>query len=378
MRLTLQTKVLAGFAGVFFLGLLVSYWYAQQAIVSHLLHYLQLKEILPPGTLGDPAQVAAEMRLHERELLREMRLALLQGAGIALVVVLGLGLWLARSITGPVQVLRQGALRLAGRDYAHRVALRRSDEIGDLAAAVNVLAANLEQADRLRRDLVADVAHELRTPIAGIRNYVEALEDGVLAPDRETLAALVAEVDRLSRLIEDLHDLASLEADTLALRRERVDIVALTRQVLAVREPEFRARGLDLQAKVDDAVPPVTGDPHRLGQVIGNLLANAARYTPAGETVTISVGPAGGNVLIEVTNGGPGIAKEDLPFVFERFFRADRSRSRATGGSGLGLTISKRIIEAHGGTISADSVPGRTTFSVVLPVARKGPVVAKT
>ncbi|MGO1056813.1 sensor histidine kinase [Crossiella sp. CA198] len=291
--------------------------------------------------------------------------ALLAAAGVALVATLGM--WLvSRRVLRPVGALRAASTRLGAGDLAERVPVRGDDEIAELAGAFNRMADSLQRSEERQRRMIADIAHELRTPLANIRGYLEALKDGVLPPDRALFASLHEEALLQQRLIEDIQLLALADAGSLAYERGPVDLG----EVVAATRTGFQAVAgaaeVELVSTVDDPAPVVDGDPNRLRQVLGNLVSNAIRATPAGGRVTLSARREGAAAVLTVADTGSGIAAADLPFVFDRFWRADDARARATGGSGLGLSIAREIVAAHGGVITAES-PGGARFTVRLP-----------
>jgi len=218
--------------------------------------------------------------------------------------------------------------------------------------------------------MISDVAHELRTPLANIRGYLEALRDRVVEPSPEVVDSLYDEAMILSRLVDDLQELALAEAGQLRLAREPVDVADVVQQAVQSFQPQAAAKGLTVEAELAGALPPVDADRQRVGQVLRNLLRNAVAYTPAGGKVTVSARQVGEEVEVAVRDTGVGIAPEHLPYIFERFYRADRSRTRSTGGAGLGLTIVKELVEAHGGHVRVESQVGAgSTFTFTLPVA---------
>jgi signal transduction histidine kinase len=296
-------------------------------------------------------------------------LGALAAGGAALVV----GGLFAYGIVRPVRQLTEATAAVARGALDHRVPVNSRDEIGQLGAAFNSMAADLQNAERLRRDMTADVAHELRNPIAVLRGNIEAVIDGVLPPTPDNLQPLLEQTQLLSRLVDDLRMLALADADELSLDRQPTDVGALAQTMLAQFSAAAEARRITLTPDVAPALPGVWADPQRLSQVIGNLLSNAIRHTPEGGTIRLGVaakaaGKNAGEVALTVADSGPGITPEALPHVFERFYRADRSRSRADGGTGLGLAIARKLVELHGGRIGVSSEPGQgASFTVWLP-----------
>lgn len=283
------------------------------------------------------------------------------------------GVFMSRNLTAPLSRLAEAARALGARDLSHRVEVTGSDEVIEVARAFNEMADALEQAETLRRNLMADIAHELRTPISVLQGNLRAILDDVYALDKSEVARLYDETRLLSRLVNDLHDLALAEAGQLELNRGPTQLADLIQAVAATYAPAAEAQGLTLNTHIPPDLPPVLADSARLNQVLHNLLTNALRYTPAGGSISLRAGwepDEDSHLWLEIQDTGEGIAAEDLPHVFDRFYRADRARSRARGGAGLGLAIVRAIIEAHGGQVSAasDGVPGHgSTFRLRLP-----------
>jgi signal transduction histidine kinase len=297
---------------------------------------------------------------------RAITLSALGATAIALV----LGILLARTLTRPIRELTVATRTLAKGDLGQQVAVRTQDEMGELATSFNQMSADLAQASQLRRQMTADIAHELRTPLSLILGYTESLSDGKLPATQETFDIMHDEAQHLSRLIDDLRTLSLADAGELPLNRRSVDPGSLLERTRLAHAPEAQRRGISIQVEVAPDLPQVEVDPGRIAQVLENLMSNALRYTPEGGQVILSAGAGGNSVNLHVQDNGVGIPPEDLPYVFDRFYRADESRRRHEGESGLGLAIAKSIVDAHAGTLSVDSVPGEgTTFTVVLPVA---------
>lgn len=307
----------------------------------------------------------------ERDLLarvnRAVWLAALSAAGVALVV----GGLLAFGLARPIRQLTAAAGALERGDFSRRVAVRTRDEIGDLAASFNKMADGLARAERQRRDLTADIAHELRNPLAVLQSHLEGLIDGVFPATTENLQPLLDQTQLLSRLVDDLRTLALAEAGQLSLQRSPADLGQLLQSVAARFAPVAAARQITLQVDAAAERPVISLDAQRIEQVIGNLLSNALRHTSEGGRVTCRVtSDRAGALTVSVSDTGAGIPSEALPHLFERFYRVDRSRSRAEGGTGLGLAIVKQLVEAHGGDVWAESAPARgTTIAFTLPAA---------
>jgi two-component system sensor histidine kinase BaeS len=290
-------------------------------------------------------------------------------AALALALAAALALVLARAFLLPVKRIAEATHRLAGGNYGTRVAARGGDELGRLALDFNRLAETLERNETLRRRFMADVSHELRTPLAVLSAELEALEDGVRPLTREALASLRGEVGALGKLVDDLNQLALADVGALAYRKSTVDIVPLLQQALDSYRERFLQRGVALETSGERAAP-VFGDPDRLLQMFRNLLENSARYTDPGGRVRVALRTEGPHVLIDFEDSAPGVPAEALPHLFERFYRVEGSRSRANGGAGLGLAISRSIALAHGGELAASPSPlGGLRVSLRLPVA---------
>ncbi len=285
----------------------------------------------------------------------------------ALLLAFVLSFLLTRRVLRPLAEMTQVTRAVAAGDFTARAALHSGDEVGQLGAALNLMTDRLEQLEQLRKTMVADVAHELRTPLTNLRGYLEGLSDGVLPPEKTTLEMLQHEVMRLVHLVDNLQQLAKADAARTYLQKQPLDLSELIDQVLTFIRPEFTARQLTVTTRFADSALTVTADRDKLLQAVRNLLDNAAKYTPSHGEVAIDSERAGSAVKVTITNSGPGIAAADLPYIFERFFRADRSRSRASGGAGIGLAIVKELIEAHGGQVGAESSPGKTRVWFTLP-----------
>jgi signal transduction histidine kinase len=302
--------------------------------------------------------------------VRENLGQLLLAGAVAAAIALGLARWLARGMTQPLRDMAAAARRMETGDYSARVETGSRDEVGRLTQAFNRMSAELEQLERLRRDLVANVSHELKTPISALRAHLENLLDGVEHPDPQTLEVMLMQSDRLGRLVDQLLDLSRIESGDLSLRREPLRLGPLVTQVLSEIEMARADRNVQLRDELGADLPPVLADRERVHQVLFNLLDNALRFTPPGGEVRVSAERRNGEVDVHVSDTGPGIAAEHLPRVFERFYRVDPARSRDDGGTGIGLAIARSVVEAHGGRIWAESEPGRgSVFTFELPVA---------
>jgi signal transduction histidine kinase len=289
---------------------------------------------------------------------------------LAWLLALLLTLALSNRILKPVRELTRIANRMEKGDLSQRVRIRTKDEMGMLAHAFNTMADSLARSEQLRRNLVSDVAHELRTPLTNVRGYLEALKDGVIDPTGEMIASLYEESLLLSRLVVDLQELSLAEAGQLHLVRRPLALEEVIVKAVSSLQLQATNKQLALRVEMSPCLPRVEADAERVGQVLRNLVSNAITHTPPGGEIRIRARSINGEVLVSVDDTGEGIEEQHLPYIFERFYRADASRSRATGGTGLGLAIVKQVVEAHGGQVEAESAPGRgSSFTFSLPVA---------
>ncbi|MBI2854225.1 MAG: HAMP domain-containing protein [Chloroflexi bacterium] len=278
--------------------------------------------------------------------------------------------FLSRRISAPVHAIAAAARRMGQGDFKHRVTVRGNDEIAELGRSFNLMADDLARAETLRRDMVSDAAHELRTPLSNIRGYLEAFRDGVAQPDAAAIQSLHEEAVAMTKLLDDLQELSLADAGKLDLFLQPQDVNECVKGAAVAIQPRLDNSGLSLNLDLASELPLCLIDSRRIGQVLRNLLANAVTHTPRGGVITVSTREIGGYAEVAVSDTGEGIPAEYLPHVFERFYRVDRSRNRETGGSGLGLTIVKRLVEAHGGTVKVQSEVGKgSRFSFNMPEA---------
>jgi signal transduction histidine kinase len=308
----------------------------------------------------------------EANFLRRTNRLLVVGATGAMGLALLLGIVLARSFTQPIRELTTASQAIAAGDLDQQVPVRSEDELGQLAQAFNQMSAELARSRDLRRQMTADIAHELRTPLSVILGQIDALDDGVVSPSPAAFEVLRDETSRLGRLVEDLRTLSRADAGELALVRRPVAPARLLEQAVAAHRPLALEKGVSIEHRIAPNLPEIEVDPDRLAQVLSNLLSNALRHTPPGGAIRLSAQPVEGEVELRVQDSGPGIDPQDLPHLFERFYRADKSRQRETGGSGLGLAIARTIVELHGGRIWAEGAPGVGATMVIRlrPAAR--------
>ena len=297
---------------------------------------------------------------------------LLAGASGAVALSLLLGLFFSSTLTRPLKELINATRDVARGNLEREVPVRSKDELGELTKSFNKMSAQLKQSRDLRRNMTADIAHELRTPLSIILGHTEALSENKLAPSPETFDIIYDEAKRLSLLIEDLRTLSLSEAGELTLTLQPVSPSDLIDRVSGAYLPKARSLNISLEADADANLPDIDADFYRITQVLTNLLDNALRYTPSGGQLRLSARPVLEGIMFRVQDSGPGISEADLPHIFDRFYRGDKSRNRQDGGSGLGLAISKSIIEAHSGQIWAESATGEgTTIVFVLPIFKK-------
>jgi two-component system, OmpR family, sensor histidine kinase BaeS len=350
--------------------------------------------VVSPGARANSAPPPPEDRF-----VQQVTWAAVMSAAIAALIALILGVLLARTLTRPVRELTAATTAMARGALDQSVEVRSRDEIGELASAFNQMSADLGRASQLRKQMTADLAHDLRTPLSILRGYTEGLQDGRLRGAPAIYTIMHGEVEHLQRLVEDLRVLSLADAGELPLGRRAVDPAALLERTGLAYIVSAEAQGVALKVETEPDLPSIAVDTDRMTQVLNNLVSNALRYTPSGGTITLAasseikdqglatkdqslrldarnspsslaVGPSS-FVVLRVSDTGQGIAPEDLPFVFDRFYRADKARQRTdNNASGLGLAIAKAIVEAHGATLAVDSVLGAgTTFTITLPVA---------
>jgi signal transduction histidine kinase len=295
---------------------------------------------------------------------------LLVAGALAAFIALGLARILARGLTQPIRDMAGAVRQMARGEYRQRVPVRSRDELGQLAEGFNHMAGEMEGLERLRRDLVANVSHELKTPISAIRAHLENLMDGVEEPNPALLAVMVQQAERLSRLVDQLLDLSKLESGDVPLQLEPVELSPLVERIASEVQMARSDRGVHLRNEIAQELPPVHADRERLHQVLFNLLDNAYRFSPRGGVVTVQAIRDNGSCEVSVEDNGPGIPSEHLPLVFERFYRVDQSRSRDDGGTGIGLAIARSVVEAHGGRIWAENGTVGAKFRFVLPMGQ--------
>lgn len=317
----------------------------------------------PPGEMLIPYTLRVAF-------LRRVVWAAVVSGIITALIALALSALLARTLTRPVRELTAATQAMAGGDLHQQVAVRSSDEIGQLACSFNRMSADLAHASQLRKQMTADLAHDLRTPLSILRGYMEGLKDGRLQGAPNLYASMYEEVEHLQRMIDDLRVLSLADAGELSLNRRPVDPAALLERAGLAHFVAAEEQGTTLRIETQPGLPSISVDTDRMAQVLNNLVANALRHTLEGEVV-LGAAADNGHVNLSVADSGTGIAPDDLPYVFDRFYRGDKARQRTdSSSSGLGLAIAKAIVEAHGGAIAVDSTLGRgTTFTLTFPTA---------
>jgi signal transduction histidine kinase len=282
----------------------------------------------------------------------------------AMLVAFIMGTLLARTLTRPLQALTLAAQNIAGGQLEQEVKISSKDELGRLASAFNKMSQEVARVNRLRRQMTADIAHDLRTPLLVIAGYIEAMRDGVLRPTPERLALIYTEIEHLQRLVSDLRMLSQVDAGELPLHPQPISPKSLLEHAAAPFVHRAETQHITLKVEAADPLPEIRVDEDRMMQVFGNLLSNALRYTPAGGEIRLSAQRVNGNIIMSVRDNGCGIPEEDLPFIFDRFYRVDKSRTDA-GETGLGLAIVKAMVEAHNGKVWVESKLGEySRFSI--------------
>jgi signal transduction histidine kinase len=313
------------------------------------------------GTMARDLQNAVTAGLNE---------AVLWGALAAIVVALVASYVISWWITRPLELLAQAADGVASGDYGRRVGYAARDEIGKFAASFNDMAGQLEKTEEVRRELLGTISHEIRTPLANIEGYMQGLVDGVVPAEEATFDMVRREAARLSRLVTDVERLSKLEAGAVRIEPRSLAVKETVEAVLAPLRPQFELLDLSLSVDCFDQTPRMLADADKLAQVLGNILANSLRYTPSGGHVVLTVRRDDPMIVFTVRDDGIGIPPADLPHIFERFYRVDKSRSSEGGGSGIGLAVVKNLVEQMGGLISAESLPGQyTRITFTLPQA---------
>lgn len=305
----------------------------------------------------------------EQEFSQSVHESILFAGGVALVIALGLGVLFVRRLARPLEELRAAAEQIAQGNPPPRVHITSNDELGRLGETFNQMAESLQRSEQLRRQLILDIAHELRNPLMVQQSHLELLLDNIIQPSPQQLQTIYEQNLLLGRLVRDLQLLALADAGELQIVQTPTPLRELLQRIVAQVQPTLEEKKLSLESDIAEDLPTLAVDPQRIEQVLLNILDNACRYTPPGGTIRLSAYKENAAVHVSVRDEGPGIASEDLPHIFERFYRGDKSRARSSGGTGLGLAIAKALIEAHGGRIWAENAPtGGACMHFTLPL----------
>jgi histidine kinase len=400
MRRHLSWKLFFSYLVVILVGIVVLASAAEFAVPTAFERHMGAMAemtLAPALRSGASAGVGGRMMGMGMDLFANFRTAVTEAlalaAGAAFLAAVAVSVFVSRRVVLPVQEMMAASQRIAEGHYDERVGVPSAalpgltartgrarpghaqrdelDELARLAVSFNQMADRLEKTEARRLDLIGNVAHELRTPLSSIKGYMEGLIDGVLPAEATTFQQVYREADRLQRLVHDLQELSRVEAGAYELDLKPIPVAHLVEVVTASLDRQFEEKGVTLEAALPSDLPQVLADGDRIGQLLLNLVGNALQYTPAGGRVSLRASQSDSLVWIAVEDTGVGIAPEHLSHLFERFYRVDKSRSRAGGGSGIGLTIAKHLVEAHGGQIRATSkgVGKGSTFSFSLPVA---------
>lgn len=367
VRQRLVVKLFLSYLIVIIVGVISLFFAAQlsapSALASHAERMQQMLHMMGGG------QVLIE-DLNE-SFAQAVNQILLVAAGAALLTAVVISTFVTRRLVRPIQRMKVASERIASGEYEERVDVSGEDELSALAQSFNRMAQTLAETEERRRQLIGDVAHELRTPLANIKGVMEGLVDGVLEPQPATFHQVAREVARLQGLVQDLEALSRAEAGQLLLEREPLEPTRFIADAAARLRSQYREKEVELELQLASPLPTVSADKWRMTQVMTNLLGNGLQYTPQGGRVTVTAGREKEVLVVRIADTGIGIAPEHLPHVFERFYRVDKSRSRAGGGSGIGLTIARHLVEAHGGHIWVESGgPGQgSVFTFTLPLS---------
>jgi two-component system sensor histidine kinase BaeS len=374
IRRHLWVKFFLSYLVVILVGMVVVASTAELVVPTAFDRHLAVMSAMMSNMMGGSVQTL------DQSLYTNFRAAVTEALGVAAlaatVMAVITSLFVSRQVVAPVQAMMAASQRIAEGNYSERVQVPgdilkgEQDELGQLALHFNQMAERLEQTENMRRQLIGDVTHELRTPLTTIKGFLEGLIDGVLPASDETFSQIYHEADRLQRLVEDLQELSRVEAGAYELHLKQASLADLVEATITRLGRQFEEKGVALTVQVPADLPPIQMDSDRIGQVLINLLGNALQYTPAGGSVRVQVEHQAGEVRVAVADTGIGIPPEHLPHLFTRFYRVDKSRARSGGGSGIGLTIARHLVEAHGGRIWVESrgAGKGSTFTFTLPV----------
>ena len=365
VRRSLRVKLFVSYLVVILVGVMVMAGAVQIQTPAALQLHIQRME----SHLATDPGLAEDLRVNFIRAVNEITLT---AVTVSLIAAIAVSLFTSQRIVEPIRAMMRASREIAAGRFGRRVMVLTEDELGELAQSFNRMAEELELTEQRRMHLIGDVAHELRTPLTNLRTMLEALTDGVLEPEPAAFQSMTNEVLRLQRLVRDLQELSRAEAGEMQLFPEWIDPAALVSGVVDRLALQFKDKGVALHVNLSENLPEIYVDPARITQVLINIVGNALQYTPPEGEVWVGARRVGNEVVFVVKDTGCGIPAKDLPHVFERFYRVDKSRSRASGGSGIGLTISKYIVEAHGGRIWAKSKgPGHgSEFGFALPQSK--------
>lgn len=376
MKLNLRSKLFFSYLVVLFVGAIILFSVASLSLPGAYRRHMSEIDILLPSpdmmnaTRGHGQGIGPGLELYtnfQKSFFEALGWALSGSIFVAIII----SLFISRRIAAPLRTITNASQRIAEGHYDERVPAIGRDELSHLAISFNTMAEKLDHVENMRRRLIGDIAHELRTPLTAIRGSMEGLIDGVLPSSPDTFLQISEETERLNRLVDDLQELSRIESGSFVLERNRIPLSDLIDVVQKRLMHEYSVKPVELVIKIPESLPLVYVDSDRIVQVLTNLLVNALRYTSPGGRVEVSGEGSGEQVFVRVIDNGIGIPAEHLPYIFDRFYRVDQSRSRNSGGgSGIGLTISKRIIEAHNGQLWAESGgEGKgSSFQFTLPI----------
>lgn len=364
---SLSIKLSLLFAGLALLSIGILAIWMNHAVNARFATYCEMHNAA--CTCGEQQVGAIQMGQAEHQFLEDSQRSLGIAAVVVIAIAVLLGFIVSSLVTRPMRQLASSASRIAAGDLAERVGHKSDDEVGEVSRAFNSMAQQLESKEKSRKQLLADIAHELRNPLSIVQGNLEAWLDGVITPTPEQIASVYDETVLLNRLISDLRELSLAEAGQLNLNLERTDFGSLINSEVSVFQARAQEKQVGLSAEVAPGLPEVNIDRDRMRQTLHNLLENALRFTPEGGSVTVKAAeiPAG-RLLVTVADTGSGINAADLSHVFDHFYKADRSRQRLHGGAGIGLALVKKYVELHGGAVMVESLPGQgSTFSFNIP-----------
>lgn len=364
----LSIKLSFLFAGLALLSIGVLAIWMNQSVNARFISYCQQHNATCP--LAGESTGMMTMGLAEQSFLEESQRSLGIASIVVIAIAVSLGFVVSSLVTRPMRELASSAQKIASGDLTQRVRHRSDDEVGEVSDAFNSMAEQLEKKEKSRKRLLADVAHELRNPLSIVQGNLEAWLDGVITPTPEQIASVYDETVLLNRLITDLRELSLAEAGQLKLNMETASLSALVNAEITVFQARCQEKQVNLDAQVDSSLPGVSIDRDRIRQVLHNLIENALRFTPAQGSVTVQAKVIDGNsLLISVSDSGSGIDAADLPYVFDHFYKADKSRQRIYGGAGIGLAMVKKYVELHGGRVWVESEAGKgSKFSFTIPL----------